>query len=191
VKIVHPFTWLVPASQKRTFWFFSSLTVVLLITLRVLDSPLVNDTAPSGIVSFELAGELSQTRAILESWGPQAQLYAGVSLGLDYLFLISYASSIGLGCIIISASLAERASFISRLGVWIAWGLIVAAVLDALENYALIRLLFGSQNSLWPIVARWTAIPKFLLVLLGLLYLVVVFLIWTMGRNQGVNQDHL
>jgi hypothetical protein len=158
----NPFNWIAPESQKRAFWFLSLLTVLLLITLRTLDAPLVNETAPSGIVSFELAGQLATARAIMEAWGPRGQLYAGVSPRLDSPFLISYASAIGLGCILISAYLAKRTTFISRLSVWIAWGLVMAAVLDALENYALIRLLFGSQDFLWPIVAQWSAIPKFL-----------------------------
>jgi hypothetical protein len=41
------------------------------------------------------------------------------------------------------------------------------------ENYALIRVLLGSPSALWPAVARWCAIPKFLLVAAGLVYLLV------------------
>jgi hypothetical protein len=56
------------------------------------------------------------------------------------------------------------------LGTLLAWAQFGAALLDALENYALIQVLLGSQQALWPVVARWCAIPKFLIVAAGLVY---------------------
>jgi hypothetical protein len=46
-------------------------------------------------------------------------------------------------------------------------------MLDGVENYALIRVLFGTDLSVWPVVARWCAIPKFLIVGAGLIYVIV------------------
>ena len=59
---------------------------------------------------------------------------------------------------------------------FLVWAQFVAMLLDATENYALIRVLLGltgSQPALWPMVARWCAIPKFIIVGAGLLYLIV------------------
>lgn len=42
-------------------------------------------------------------------------------------------------------------------GALLAWGQIVAALLDALENYALIQILLGTEQGLWAQVARWSA----------------------------------
>ena len=47
----------------------------------------------------------------------------------------------------------------------------LAFLLDAAENYFLIRLLLGDRQALWPTLARWCAIPKFGLVLAALAYL--------------------
>jgi len=47
------------------------------------------------------------------------------------------------------------------------------------ENYALIQVLLGSQQALWPAVARWCAIPKFLIVAAGLVY-VGIGTVWAM-----------
>jgi hypothetical protein len=52
-----------------------------------------------------------------------------------------------------------------------AGGMLLAGLLDCTENYALIRLLLGSQNAALSSLARMCALPKFLIVLLGLLYL--------------------
>ena len=40
--------------------------------------------------------------------------------------------------------------------------------MDAVENYALLRVLLGSEVPAWPIIATWCASLKFLLILAGL-----------------------
>jgi hypothetical protein len=159
-----PFDWIAANKQKPVFVSLVALTVVVMICLQIIGGPLVTDVAPGGIVTYEFAGDVPTARAILESWGAKGQVYAGLSLGLDFLFLFAYAGSIGLGCVLVGRNLALRA------GVWLAWGLVVAAFLDYLENYALIRNLLGSELALWPAMARWCAIPKFVLVGAGLLF---------------------
>ena len=57
------------------------------------------------------------------------------------------------------------------LGVGIGMGPILAALLDASENFALINLAFGSQRESWPIIARWCALVKFGIVGAGLAYI--------------------
>ena len=59
------------------------------------------------------------------------------------------------------------------LGLALAWGQWLAALLDALENVALLRMLRGPETHPWPRVARWSAIPKFALVAAGALYAAV------------------
>ena len=169
----HPFRWILPLSQPRAFIALLMITLVVMLTLQVLAAPLQTGAAPLGIVSFELAGSMPVSQSILESWGSGGQLYAGLNLGLDYLFLVAYAGAIGLGCALLAQSLSERMRFLSTTGAGLAWAMIAAALLDAMENYALIRVLLGSQQELWPAVARWCAIPKFLIVAAGFLFLLV------------------
>jgi hypothetical protein len=169
----HPFEWLSIAGQKRAFVVLLVLTLAVMASLNVLGGPLETDVAPAGIVSFEFAGQLSRAQSIVESWGPTGRVYAGLNLGLDYLFLFSYASAIGLGCVLAARSLSQRVGLPSFVGHLLAWLLFGAALLDAIENYALIRLLLGSQRQLWPAIARWCAAPKFSIVALGLLYVCI------------------
>jgi hypothetical protein len=51
------------------------------------------------------------------------------------------------------------------------WAQFSAAVLDAIENFALINLAFDSQREFWPIIARWCALVKFGIVGTGLVYI--------------------
>jgi hypothetical protein len=121
---------------------------------------------------------------MVESWGDTGRVYAGLNLGVDYLFLVAYAVAIGLGCVLVASSLWQRIRFLSVVGVLLAWAQFGAGLLDALENYALIQVLLGSQREVWPVMARWCAVPKFLIVALGLVYVGVGTLIAVAVRTR-------
>ncbi len=181
---ISPFDWIAASAQKRVFILVLVLTLVVGVSLQALGSPLKTSAAPAGIVSFEFAGTLDLAREIMDSWGTQGQVFAGLNLGLDYLFLVSYATCIGLGCVLLARSVAGRSRFLHSIGMILAWGQVGAGLLDALENYALIRVLLGSARAYWPAVARWCAIPKFLLVALGLIFILLTAVLGaTKSRN--------
>lgn len=169
----HPFEWIDESSRTRAFFVITLVTIVLLISLTALDVPLRTDVAPIGIISYEFAGDEPTISAILDSWGPKGRIYAGISLGLDYLFLFTYAMAIGLGCVLLAARLGGRWA---GLGVLLAWGMIVAAVFDIVENYGLIRFLIGEGKPWWPTIVYWSAVFKYILVILGLGYIAIGFI---------------
>ncbi|MCS7283424.1 MAG: hypothetical protein NZ769_08815 [Anaerolineae bacterium] len=171
MKFPHPFLWLTEPGQSRTFAVTSILALLTLVSLQVLDIPLRTAAAPSGIISFQFARDLDGARRILASWGPQARVYAGLSLGLDYLFMVAYAGALGLGCVLVARRLGRWSGGLAAVGVALSWGQWLAALLDAVENYALIRLLLGSERTLWPALAYGCALPKFLIVGAGILYI--------------------
>ena len=169
----HPFEWLTPSGQIRAFIFFFILSLLVMVSLQVTGAHLITTVSPSGILSFEFAGDLSAAQNMVNSWGQTGRVYAGLNLGLDYLFLLVYAFAIGLGCVLVARRLSPRTTFLANLGILIAWAQLAAALLDGVENYALIRVLFGTEMAVWPVIARWCAIPKFLIVGAGLIYVIV------------------
>jgi hypothetical protein len=179
----HPFRWINEAYQKRVFWFLFVFTILIIAGLQYAGGPLTTSSAPSGIVSFEFAYTLSNAQAMIDSWGAEGQVYAGINLGLDYLFMVSYGLTIGLGCALVARGMAGWVKSLPSVGIVLAWGALLAALLDALENYALMRLLLGSTNVVWAIVAYWCAWPKFVLVGLGLLYVILGSLISFIARR--------
>lgn len=184
----HPFTWLAPAVLSRVFVLALLLTLALFAVILVTNTPLVNPTAPYGMVSFQLTGTLPGAQAILASWDQQTQLFAALNLGIDYLYMVAYAVTLGLGCVLLARRLAPRSPLLALLGIGLSWGVCVALLLDAAENYFLIRLLLGDQQTLWPVMARWCAIPKFALVLTALVYLIgggLLALILNQKRDQS------
>lgn len=170
--IGHPFEWVVTSQQKWVFAFSSLLAVGLMVSLTILGRPLQTEFAPVGIVSFEFAGTMAQVHAILDSWEATAKVYAGLNLGLDYLFLLAYGSAIGLGCGLLGQRWAAKNRFWATLGTFLAWGMLVAALLDGVENAALIYLLLGGVSAGVPAIAQGCATVKFLLIIVSLLYLI-------------------
>jgi len=165
----HPLQ-LVRDHRKAIFSILFAATLLALLVMNILDTYLITDAAPNGIISFELAGSVEKARQILHSWDENARLYAAFSLGFDYLFMVLYSMTIALACIWAGGALTERGWPMSRLGVPLAWGLWLAALLDAVENLGLTRVLLVSNTSPWPTIAMWCAIPKFVLVFLGMVY---------------------
>jgi hypothetical protein len=169
----HPFVWVRESSRTRTFCVFAGLAVVTLIGLQVLGGPLKTSASPAGIVSFELAGSLANVERILTAWDPMTRVFAGLDLGIDYLFIVTYVGAIGLGCVLAGERLARHARPLAAAGPWLAWAMLLAGVLDCVENYSLIRLLVGAQDDALAVLARSCAIAKFAIVVPGLLYMIV------------------
>ena len=169
----HPFLWLQDSSRKTTFWVSTALALLTMIALQLLGAPLRTEASLSGIVSFELAGSLAKIEAILTSWDPTTRIYAGLNLGLDYLFIGTYVGAIGLGCMLVAENLDRHGRLLGAAGMLLSWGMLLAGALDCVENYALIKLLLGSRANILAVIARFCAIPKFLIVLLGLLYVIL------------------
>jgi hypothetical protein len=153
----------------RLFVALLVLTLGVAGALRSLDDALRTADAPNGIVSFELAGSAERAGRILASWNEDARVRAAFGLGLDFLFLVLYSTTIAWACLWAAKQL-RGAGPLAALGVPLAWGQWCAALLDAVENVALWALLVGPVTAPWPRLAQVCAIPKFALVFAGLLY---------------------
>lgn len=159
--LVVPYRWLL------------GLTLCVWAVLLVLDAPLRNDAAPLGIVSLELAGTGQAAQRMWDSWSHQQQLYAVASLGIDYLFLVLYPLAISLACRYLAMT-RETASV--NVGLALARLQLLAGPLDAVENAALLMELFDSENmNRYAGLARWCAVPKFIIIAAGLLYIAIGF----------------
>jgi hypothetical protein len=168
----HPFAWLSETGQQRAFLGVFVFTLAVMMCMNIIGHPLVNETAPQGIVSFEFAGTIDAAHRLMESWGEKGLISAGLSLGFDYLFLVVYALCIALGCVLIARTMQFRVKILVPIGALLAWAQFLAAILDGTENYALIRVLLGSNADLWPALAKLCAAPKFIIVSAGLLYII-------------------
>jgi hypothetical protein len=175
----HPFETI--AANKRKLWFeiLFPLTLGVMVIMQATGHSLQTDAAPQGIVSFELAGDSSTAQAIIQSWTPAALPHAGFSLGFDFVFMPLYSTTIGLACVWAAGVLTLR---LAAVGTWLAWGQWLAALLDAVENGALLVMLLEAARAPWPQIALWCAALKFGLVFLGLGYAALGAVGWMVQR---------
>lgn len=165
-----PYAWLGETAQRRALAGLTAACLTLMAALGALGGPLHSEAAPAGILTFEFAGSLERAQAILASWPAEARVYAGLGLGVDYLFLVVYAATIALACVRVAAGWSARSPRLADVGLALAWAQPLAALLDAAENYGLIRLLLGDAREGWARLAAACAAPKFAIVAAGLAY---------------------
>jgi hypothetical protein len=166
-----PLAWIPDGKRKRVFLALLAWTLVLFSILQVLNTPLVTSAAPAGIVSHQFAWTAEKAHAILASWAGRPSLSATFGLGLDYLFMPSYALTVALGALLAAGRQSIPAGWLSRLGTWTAYGVFTAAVFDALENIGQAQqLLTGVVTSPVTILVGVCATLKFTLLLLAILY---------------------
>jgi hypothetical protein len=176
LKLSNPLAWLSEHSQKYALLIFGSATIILLVLLSVLDQPLKTDQAPGGIISFEIAKDFLRSQSILTSWDQHSKLFAALSLGLDFLFLIAYSLFLSLLCFKTAERFTGKNNWFRSIGIIIAWLQFLAALFDSIENYALIQLLLGSQKELFSSIAYYFAVTKFLFILSAFVYLIAGFI---------------
>jgi hypothetical protein len=179
--MTHPLTKLAPHSRKRVFLVGLLVTSVLTFVLGWLGRGLKTAEAPNGIVSFELAGNQAAAHAMIASWHDPA--IAWLSLEIDFLYLLAYATTLALACLWVTAAAEARGAKLRRIGVATAWAQWAAALLDATENVALMAVLADSPAELWPRLARACATAKFASIGLGLIYMVGTLVVVVMRRQ--------
>ena len=177
----HPLHFIPSANRKPILLALLIWTIIMVGIMQTVSAPLKTSAAPMGIVSFELAGTPEKAFQIMVSWElPQKNgesliasitptLYAAFGLGLDYLFMPSYALALALGVLL---ALGRHKGWFASLGIWVGWGSLAAALFDAAENFALWKILLGDYQSAWPMIAAVCATIKFALIVIGLVYAV-------------------
>ena len=178
-----PFSKLSKASEKKWTMVLLILLLVIMGLIRYFDASLTNFVCENGIVSFEFAKDLENSKAMIDSWNAASTKAAYSSLILDFLFLIVYSFFIGLLIHKIVQRTKEN-SFISKVGVLLIWGVFLAALFDVIENIALLNLLSGNLSQVWSSIAYYFAILKFALIFGGIIYILIGWLLILTKRIQ-------
>ena len=171
-----PFAKISQKTEKKLTFSVFYLLLITIVVMRYFDTYLTNKITSNGIISFELAKTLERSQEILDSWSPLAKVFAGLSLGFDFLFLLIYTLFIS----ILIHNLNDRlwiGKYFYKIGGILIWTMFIAAVFDAIENICLIKLLTGSLNQYWAHGAYYFALAKFLLISISLLYIISNFFI--------------
>lgn len=163
------------ATKKMLFLLLLLLTLVSAFSIQYFDSFIKSSVAPSGIVSFELAKELPRANLILKDWEAKGVLVvAALSLGVDFLFILAYASFIALLLFLVSY---KNTNWIYKIGKFLITAVLIAGFLDVIENIALINLLIGEKSQFYASLAFYMAFAKFSILGLSILFIIITFLL--------------
>ena len=167
---------------KRLCWISVLLMLATLGALVAIDLHLRNAVSPQGIMSFELCAYTGSCRAIVEAWGPVGQVWAALSLGVDYLFMFLYPATMFLGLMLVVVHVPERLKMLTCGAALAVWG---AGAADALENYCLAQMLVSpaAGGFAWP--AAIFATIKFVLLGVTLGWLLAMTLRFARGSARA------
>lgn len=144
--------------------------LLLSVAMYFIDAFIQTEITPLGIVSFEFIANLENFNQAMTAWDEKAKIAVGLSLGVDFLYLLLYT---GILYITLQGFYRSRSFTLFNTMSYVA---IMAGFLDALENISLIQLLLGSPLLLWAQLAYCFATIKFLLLLLCLMVIIFGFL---------------
>jgi hypothetical protein len=171
--------WVVVPERLRRPVCLAAL-VALMVATYLMRGKLTTPEAPDGIISLEVAGNSETAEKIINSWRalPEGMRHAEQNILLDlFLFIPAYSTFIGLACLLAERNF-QKGKFGAALGLpWIgtilAWGLILAALLDIIETLSLWAVLRGPIEERLLAIAKSCAIVKFALIFAGLAYMLV------------------
>ncbi|PHR73644.1 MAG: hypothetical protein COA67_02645 [Lutibacter sp.] len=177
---------LLPFSKysKKTLTNRTIIVFILLflgaLLMRYLNSFLLNDIATNGIITFELAKDASFAESIINSWDIKAKAAAGYSLIFDFIFLVLYSLFLALLIHQINERVWKNTA-VYKVGVALIYAQFVAAFFDAIENIALLQL-FKEATQFWTSIAYYFASMKFILIALGILFIVISWVVRLVRR---------
>lgn len=154
----YPFKALGSGERKRLMRAIAVLTLLSGIGIQLIDYPTHNDVAPFGQVSLQFAGSTDRAVEIVGSWADVLP-FAGGSLGIDYLWMLSYCTLLMLGCAWVAAR--GKGSLWATIGAIGGLVAVLALVLDAIEGVFLFQILDDATSG-FPGAVRVIAAIKFL-----------------------------
>ncbi|WP_373058876.1 hypothetical protein [Gemmatimonas sp.] len=144
--------------------FLATLSLVLMVQLRLADGALTSPETPWGIVGFELAFTQVRAAEIMRVWRSMGVTEGAlVSLGVDVAFLLVYPFMFRS---LVQLLRRDDGSTLQSVGARLASAVLVCIPLDALENALLWRMLVAGASTPLALVAGVAATIKFLLVLI-------------------------
>jgi len=158
-------------NYKTLFLFILALLLPTFVGMSVVDAFLKTPVTPYGIISFEFCGFTLSCQPALESWKNSGQIFAMLSLGLDYLFLVLYPALIATGLVLMTSKLTGTLAAINKM---VVFSCVVISLCDAIENYALIQIILSQSEDSYGMIAAVFASIKFALLGIAVLWLLFI-----------------
>lgn len=178
-------------SDNWLLWITLAVLLVLLNLVGQRASAEGAELAPDYVrhkkpmIAFEL--NAAAAPGMFKNWD-DARPKLRLALLWDFLLIFIYPAAIATACFIAARFLDSHGILAFKYGLVIMCAQLAAAGLDASENFALLRVLRGPKISPWPQIARWCALAKFSLILVGVAYALILgggaWLITLLGKSR-------
>jgi hypothetical protein len=146
-------------------------TLLLFGTLRFQGKELIRPYASKGIVSFEMASSVINTKHLLWEWKNDGLIKTvRNNILIDFLFIPFYVLLFYTLCGSISVRLQSTPA---KLGVLLAFFSLIAGIFDVFENILMLSAYVGWYNFITTTLTAIFATLKFILLGLSILYVIV------------------
>jgi hypothetical protein len=163
-----------------------TITLGLFLVMRI-QGKLETKASPMGIVSLEFANSQERITEIKQAWTTEGMLErARTNIRIDYLFIPFYAMLFYTLCGTISVRMKRGWA---KLGVLLAFGALVAGLLDAVENLLMLLALRDISSDFTAVLTSVLAGVKFLLLGLAALYVIPLGLRILLLKAIGKSPD--
>ena len=153
----------------RLILAFLAPTLLILFLIQRHGAALMNEKAPYGIVSLELAGKATEAQSIVDSWKKEGKTTTALgNIRLDFLFIPFYSILLYMTCGSLATIHPARPQ---RIGTGIAFGCLLAGLFDVFENVCMMASLNGKGGSVTAAATSALATAKFSLLVIALLYI--------------------
>jgi hypothetical protein len=142
---------------------FGVYTTVMLVVERRM-----RQTGGPGIIPFELAGNASRAEGMMTRWGRDGQRSARLSLWLDFGYMATYGTLVGL--------LVDRARRRRGHPAALPATVLVAVAADATEGVSLLKVLSHKSVAVYSRRAQIAALIKFAVLAVALGYVAMEFI---------------
>lgn len=167
---------------RRWGWLAALIaTLAYMALLRQQGAPLLQ-WLPAGILTLEMPVTPERAQHWIDALGARGHAMAVLQVQLDYVFLLLYPLAFATALARVAPLAAGVVARACRAGARAVW---VAGALDAIENFAMLRMLDGETATPWPQLSTACAAVKFAIVLAALLMLVAGLVAWAFGGRPA------
>lgn len=160
------------------FLFIGSMAMAFIVTKT--GATLNTEKTPHGILDLELAYSVSKVETVINAWTPSDInpinniAVAKTNTWWDFVFLIFYAPFLFTLCKKISRSYKTN-SLVSKAGNLFANAILIAGMLDVVENIGIFQSLNGNIGHGIALLTASASLIKWMLVIGCLLFILVSF----------------
>lgn len=162
--------------------FFFTGTILFLLILQWQGRQLVTPFSPAGILSLEFSYTRVHTQAIADAWKDSLRGAFRVNMLLDFLFIPFYGLFLYSTCGYFSVH--HQRGWAQRLGVLLAFGSLIAMLLDMMENIFMSFSIHFTTTALTSLFTTVMATLKFLLIGLAIVYIILSAVFALLQKKQ-------